>query len=175
LSLNKAFLKVPRNPDTPGKGMFWTIDGEYSHLFTGGKRRYIKTAAVATNSDGKGSSKRKSLKNDGNMTSFEHSASLSSFSSPSCIPLPIPGVAPYHSLPPIHQNLLQPPRDLSLYPIPDSNVLFKSLPSHFFELKKMDHNDWSKSMQAQYHHHHHHHHNPGKPFINEGDQERNKK
>ena len=32
LSLNKAFKKVPRNDEEPGKGMFWTIDKAYRHL-----------------------------------------------------------------------------------------------------------------------------------------------
>jgi Forkhead domain len=33
LSLNKAFIKVPRGTWEPGKGMFWIIDPNYSHLF----------------------------------------------------------------------------------------------------------------------------------------------
>lgn len=34
LSLNKAFIKIPRGNGIPGKGMFWTIDPKQSHLFS---------------------------------------------------------------------------------------------------------------------------------------------
>lgn len=32
LSLNKAFRKMPRSVDEPGKGMFWVIDANFKHL-----------------------------------------------------------------------------------------------------------------------------------------------
>jgi len=35
LSLNKAFLKVPRTGGEPGKGMFWVIDPNHRHLVEG--------------------------------------------------------------------------------------------------------------------------------------------
>lgn len=34
LSLNKAFIKIPRGNGIPGKGMFWTIDPKQSYLFS---------------------------------------------------------------------------------------------------------------------------------------------
>jgi len=36
LSLNKAFVRVPRAVDEPGKGAFWTIDPSQTHLFEDG-------------------------------------------------------------------------------------------------------------------------------------------
>jgi hypothetical protein len=36
LSLNKAFIKIPRHPSEPGKGMFWAIDQNYVHLVSNG-------------------------------------------------------------------------------------------------------------------------------------------
>lgn len=36
LSLNKCFVRVPRPPNEPGKGAFWTIDPGAQHLFTRG-------------------------------------------------------------------------------------------------------------------------------------------
>ncbi len=42
LSLNKCFQKVARRKDEPGKGGFWRINPEYSHMFVNGvfkKRR----------------------------------------------------------------------------------------------------------------------------------------
>jgi pSer/pThr/pTyr-binding forkhead associated (FHA) protein len=36
LSLNKAFVKVPRRDDEPGKGAWWTVDPAHEHMFTDG-------------------------------------------------------------------------------------------------------------------------------------------
>lgn len=36
LSLNKAFVKVPRKDSEPGKGAFWTIDSAAESLFVKG-------------------------------------------------------------------------------------------------------------------------------------------
>ncbi|XP_062330913.1 forkhead box protein J1-B [Osmerus eperlanus] len=45
LSLNKCFMKVPRQKDEPGKGGFWQIDPQYAHMFVNGifKRRRMST------------------------------------------------------------------------------------------------------------------------------------
>jgi len=36
LSLNKAFIKIARSENEPGKGAFWAIDPSYDHLYTEG-------------------------------------------------------------------------------------------------------------------------------------------
>ncbi|KAM3859748.1 forkhead box protein J1-B [Diretmus argenteus] len=45
LSLNKCFMKVPRQKDEPGKGGFWQIDPQYADMFVNGifKRRRMST------------------------------------------------------------------------------------------------------------------------------------
>ncbi|KAM6951624.1 forkhead box protein J1-B [Aplochiton taeniatus] len=57
LSLNKCFMKVPRQKDEPGKGGFWQIDPQYADMFVNGifKRRRMSAnhynhAAAATKS-----------------------------------------------------------------------------------------------------------------------------
>lgn len=51
LSLNKAFVKVPRNENEPGKGAFWTIDSQHEHMFSDGvyrrRQRSIRPLAGA--------------------------------------------------------------------------------------------------------------------------------
>ncbi|CEP15122.1 hypothetical protein [Parasitella parasitica] len=42
LSLNKAFVKVPRNDTEPGKGAFWTIDSTAENQFSKGMYKKLK-------------------------------------------------------------------------------------------------------------------------------------
>lgn len=44
LSLNKAFVKVPRQGGEPGKGMFWVIDPAHKHLVDGNKGYQRRTS-----------------------------------------------------------------------------------------------------------------------------------
>ncbi|KAK7078447.1 Forkhead box protein E1 [Halocaridina rubra] len=51
LSLNKCFLKVPRNKDEPGKGGFWKLDPEYAASLVDGafkKRRPSRPSSIST-------------------------------------------------------------------------------------------------------------------------------
>ncbi|CDQ87126.1 unnamed protein product [Oncorhynchus mykiss] len=51
LSLNKCFMKVPRQKDEPGKGGFWQIDPQYADMFVNGvfKRRRMSSNLYNTN------------------------------------------------------------------------------------------------------------------------------
>ncbi|KAG5262514.1 hypothetical protein AALO_G00275950 [Alosa alosa] len=50
LSLNKCFMKVPRQKDEPGKGGFWQIDPQYADMFVNGvfKRRRMPATNFTT-------------------------------------------------------------------------------------------------------------------------------
>ncbi|XP_062859878.1 forkhead box protein J1-B [Trichomycterus rosablanca] len=50
LSLNKCFMKVPRQKDEPGKGGFWQIDPQYADMFVNGvfKRRRMPATNFST-------------------------------------------------------------------------------------------------------------------------------
>uniref|UniRef100_A0A667X3D0 Forkhead box J1b n=1 Tax=Myripristis murdjan TaxID=586833 RepID=A0A667X3D0_9TELE len=52
LSLNKCFMKVPRQKDEPGKGGFWQIDPQYADMFVNGifKRRRMSANHYSSSS-----------------------------------------------------------------------------------------------------------------------------
>ncbi|XP_014340959.1 forkhead box protein J1-B [Latimeria chalumnae] len=55
LSLNKCFMKVPRQKDEPGKGGFWQIDPQYADMFVNGvfKRRRMPATHFNTGQQNK--------------------------------------------------------------------------------------------------------------------------
>jgi hypothetical protein len=62
LSLNKAFVKVPRSGGEPGKGMFWVIDPNHKHLVEG--KAYQRRSTATT--------RQRSTSNHANFTPYQH-------------------------------------------------------------------------------------------------------
>lgn len=77
LSFNDCFLKVPRTPDKPGKGSFWTLHPDSGNMFENGcylrRQKRFKVDRMERNSG-----VQKSVQKSGSTTSVSSNGSISS-------------------------------------------------------------------------------------------------
>lgn len=76
LSFNDCFVKVPRTPDKPGKGSFWTLHGECGNMFENGCYLRRQKRFKVDKKDSNGRSSAKSVKGEHSAASHsdqEHS------------------------------------------------------------------------------------------------------
>ncbi|KAK9763178.1 hypothetical protein K7432_010397 [Basidiobolus ranarum] len=133
LSLNKAFVKVPRADGEPGKGAFWTIDQNYEGQFSNGvyKRNRRSSKTSRENSASPFASPVKTRRKSVSSTSLEAGGLLS------------PVLAP-PKFPPISSTTAPPPPP----PIFFSNLLKDSSAGNPLESKRKDSNDESIKKEA---------------------------
>lgn len=159
LSFNDCFLKVPRSPDKPGKGSFWTLHPDSGNMFENGcylrRQKRFKCDKKTTKESGRktseGGSNSSSESCNGNesphsiSSSNDHKRSLSDMKSsqplsPEHAPSPVPQaqhlMSQHHSVL-AHEVHLKPEHHYSF--------------NHPFSINNL------MSSEQQHHHHHHHH------------------
>jgi len=145
LSFNDCFLKVPRTPDKPGKGSFWTLHPNSGNMFENGcylrrqkrfkdpKREEVRVRTKSSNSDiPSGRSKNNNNRldrvdsNDPNRDSEVHHGNLAVVTKKEIITDPPPSMTGVHSM--------------------DSMIGHDGATNH----------DSAYGMGSHHHHHHHH-------------------
>ncbi|KAF7707270.1 forkhead box A sequence [Silurus meridionalis] len=129
LSFNDCFVRVPRSPDSPGKGSFWTLHPDSGNMFENGcymrRQKRFRCRGATSPSATKNTSKkaeRETVKQEGKKKGSEVKLTVLSLSpsQPSKTPMPavLPAVmdCPQMSPPPQQHNTH------SLTPFPPSSV-----------------------------------------------------
>nr|XP_009671458.1 PREDICTED: hepatocyte nuclear factor 3-beta [Struthio camelus australis] len=146
LSFNDCFLKVPRSPDKPGKGSFWTLHPDSGNMFENGcylrrqKRFKCEKQLAAQDSGGAGAGPPAS-----SSPCQDHKRALADLKGTTGLSPGEPAASPgQHLLAPQHAGL---PHDAHLKP--EHHYAF----NHPFSI-----NNLMSSSEQQHHHPHHHHH-----------------
>ncbi|VCW90767.1 unnamed protein product [Gulo gulo] len=156
LSFNDCFLKVPRSPDKPGKGSFWTLHPDSGNMFENGcylrrQKRFKceKQLALKEASGATGSGKKAAAEHKRGALGELKGTPAAALSPPE--PAPSPGQqqqqAAAHLLGPPHHPGLPPEAHLK----PEHHYAF----NHPFSINNL-------MSSEQQHHHSHHHHQPHK-------------
>nr|XP_013801219.1 PREDICTED: hepatocyte nuclear factor 3-beta [Apteryx mantelli mantelli] len=148
LSFNDCFLKVPRSPDKPGKGSFWTLHPDSGNMFENGcyLRRQKRFKCEKQGTGGAGGGGKKGPGQPPSQPLGEGSSSGGSEGSTTGLSPGEPAAASpgQHLLAPQHAGL---PHDAHLKP--EHHYAF----NHPFSI-----NNLMSSSEQQHHHPHHHHH-----------------
>lgn len=132
LSFNDCFVRVPRSPDSPGKGSFWTLHPDSGNMFENGcymrrQKRFRCQRATSPSSNKNASKKadRETIKEDGKKKKSEDKLTLLSTISPlqtSKPPMPTE-LPPVMDCPPISPSHIPPqhPTTHSLTPFPPTS------------------------------------------------------
>ncbi|XP_009286745.1 PREDICTED: LOW QUALITY PROTEIN: hepatocyte nuclear factor 3-beta [Aptenodytes forsteri] len=142
LSFNDCFLKVPRSPDKPGKGSFWTLHPDSGNMFENGcylrRQKRFKCEKQLAAQGSRGSPASASPCQD-------HKRALADLKGTPGLSPGEPAASPaQHLLAPPHAGL---PHDAHLKP--EHHYAF----NHPFSI-----NNLMSSSEQQHHHPHHHHH-----------------
>ncbi|CAH2253492.1 hepatocyte nuclear factor 3-beta [Pelobates cultripes] len=170
LSFNDCFLKVPRSPDKPGKGSFWTLHPDSGNMFENGcylrRQKRFKCDKKHTPREGGGKKLSEGSSSVGSAATNSSSESSGGHESPHSSSSPCQeqkrslvdmksnqGLSPDHTTSPVSQaqHLLS----------QHHSVLSHEAQSH---LKPEHHYSFNhpfsiNNLMSEQQHHHHHHHN----------------
>ncbi|KAM5164145.1 hepatocyte nuclear factor 3-beta [Mantella aurantiaca] len=172
LSFNDCFLKVPRSPDKPGKGSFWTLHPDSGNMFENGcylrRQKRFKCEKKHNPRDGGGKKLSEGGSSVGSAATNSSSESSGGNESPHSSSSPCQeqkralvdlkssqGLSPDHNPSPVsqaqhllsqHHSVLT--HDAQSHLKPEHHYSF----NHPFSINNL------MSSEQQHHHHHHHHH-----------------
>lgn len=159
LSFNDCFLKVPRSPDKPGKGSFWTLHPDSGNMFENGcylrRQKRFKCEKLLGRESGEKAS-------EGGCNSSSESCNGNDSPNPTPavkdVKRPVPESKPRQAMSPVRAPS----------PLPQTHHLLSqhhSVLVHDGHLKPEHHYSFNHpfsinnlmSSEQQHHHHHHHH------------------
>jgi len=135
LSFNDCFIKIPRRPDRPGKGAYWTLHPKAIQMFENGsllrRRKRFKLDGEEKNSL---EAELTALSNLNRVlqSNFGPVDSGYSPSAPPVLPPTLPSHSQHHMLPPLHHHPypLLPPPPHSFHMSPPASLWSQTSPRH---------------------------------------------